>query len=584
VREAIQNSLDARLGLEGEPVRVRIAFHESSDDVQRSWLASAMAYREEAGLPIPQEWQQGIVRWMTVEDFSSTGLVGAVDTRTGDFWNYWLNFGLSNKGKSSRGGRGIGRVTFLIASTMNSVLGWTRRRDDGVELACGMAVLRAGQYGEHFRSTHAYLAAEPQGSVYRLHDSNDFKRGLRDAFRLRSGVDEADDSGLSLVIPYPHEGLSEDGIMASIVEHFGPAVLEGTLEVSVGEEPVDNESLPSIAKHCSDHFSEPPVKADPNRYVSLLREAIATRPADLVLQLQRAFKEEVLTFRDSEEITAVLALLDEDRQVTVDIRFPLQQNGQQTETRVRAVIARTPRTRSSIDMFFRDGMYLPDVVARTPHGFDTILTVDDPPLSDYLNLCEGKAHLSLLETNEVKEKLRDRGYRISEKRLVAGLPEMLRQLFLPDASKPDASILSAFFSVPKTEASKQARRDKTKPESESTDPEPIKKRIQAFEVDEIDEGLRVRGNKEFDDWPTSLQLVLAYADGSRKPKWSRHDFSLDKLNVDATGCSVLSRKGNQLVATDCTAELSIQITGFDVNRELDARLRRVRVKEVATDA
>ena len=82
-------------------------------------------------------------KWLVVEDFNSRGLSGRLDKRTSDFWNYWLNFGLSNKDGTGRGGRGIGRVTFLIASRLQSVIGYTRRSKDGQSAVCGMSVLRA---------------------------------------------------------------------------------------------------------------------------------------------------------------------------------------------------------------------------------------------------------------------------------------------------------------------------------------------------------------------------------------------------------------------------------------------------------
>ena len=80
--------------------------------------------------------------WLLVEDFNSRGLSGNLGSRTSDFWNfnYWLNFGLSNKDGSGRGGRGIGRVTFLIASRLQSVIRYTRRADDGVSAICGTAL------------------------------------------------------------------------------------------------------------------------------------------------------------------------------------------------------------------------------------------------------------------------------------------------------------------------------------------------------------------------------------------------------------------------------------------------------------
>jgi hypothetical protein len=235
-------------------------------------------------------------------------------------------------------------------------------------------------------------------------------------------------------------------------------------------------------------------------------------------------------------------------------------------------------------MFFRDGMYLPDVVARSSHGFDSLMLVDDPALSDYLNLCEGKAHLSLLETREVIEKLTSHGYQVSEKRLVANLPTTLRALFIPDTSRPDRSIFSGFFSVPSDQGPQRKKRPKTNPNPEPTKPEPIPKLVQAFAVTKITSGLRITANEEFTDWPSALRLTLAYADGSRKPKWSPYDFRLEKLSLSSTNCTIHKARGNMLIATDCNTDFTIDITGFDTNRELDARLARVKRKEAPTDA
>ena len=116
VREAIQNSLDARRDPE-RPVRVNFTFHSDGIGPRRAFLEQVMDHRRRAGLDIPHEWSNGHVRWLVVEDFNSNGLGGSLSSRTSDFWNYWLNFGLSNKDGSGRGGRGIGRVTFLDAES-----------------------------------------------------------------------------------------------------------------------------------------------------------------------------------------------------------------------------------------------------------------------------------------------------------------------------------------------------------------------------------------------------------------------------------------------------------------------------------
>src|SRR5690606_15081025 len=103
VREAIQNSLDARLD-PAKPVVVNFTFHSNGIGPRRQFLEQVMNHREKAGLEIPREWKDGNVRWLVVEDFNSKGLGGDLGSRVSDFWNYWLNFGLTNKDGSGRGG------------------------------------------------------------------------------------------------------------------------------------------------------------------------------------------------------------------------------------------------------------------------------------------------------------------------------------------------------------------------------------------------------------------------------------------------------------------------------------------------
>ena len=144
VREALQNSLDAGLN-SGKPVIVNFRFFDGSDKknelLRQKFLVEAIDYRKDSGKDIPDSWESGNVSWLIVEDFNTTGLEGDFKDRNGSFWGYWLNFCISNKSSlAGRGSKGIGRVTFLIASEIQSVLGYTRRID-GSSAICGMALL-----------------------------------------------------------------------------------------------------------------------------------------------------------------------------------------------------------------------------------------------------------------------------------------------------------------------------------------------------------------------------------------------------------------------------------------------------------
>lgn len=576
VREAIQNSLDARTAIDNQAVTVKIEFHEEKNGPQIAFLKKAMAYRQESGMAIPADWTEGNVRWMTIEDFDATGLQGSVNKRTDDFWNYWLNFGLSNKAGKSRGGRGIGRVTFLIASMVTTVLGYTRRADQ-FEYACGMTVLRAGEYGSEFRSTHAYLAKQERDSVYELHNSSDFLKSFKESFHIRSEVEATDDCGLSIVIPYPEESLHTNGILASVVENFGPAVLQGILEVLVGGESLNASTLPTIAKKCSVNFHVPAIKEDPNRFIRLLNAIVDSNGKRIKLPLEAARKEEICKLSEIKVVREAIDFLEEGEVVAMDIEFPLQYEKKSTRVVISSIVMQTPHKLTSVDMFFRDGMYLPSVRSRSTRGYDVIFIVSDESLSDYLNLCEGKAHLDLLESQEVKAKLKEKGCRVLEKRFVKSLPESLRLLLVPEITEPDATVFSDIFSMPQDgTASRTSRNKRSNPNNNPQGQYEIKKRLSPFVLSEKPRGFRVTANPDFKGWPVALKLTIAYADGTRKPKWTRYDFEVNELAIKHVDCKLLKVKDNGISAIDCYENFSIDVLGFDDNREVDIRIHQAK--------
>src|SRR6056297_2928839 len=65
VREAIQNSLDARLD-DTNPVFVNFTFHEEAVEGRRLFLEPVLTYRDRAGLDLPEEWFDDRINWLVV--------------------------------------------------------------------------------------------------------------------------------------------------------------------------------------------------------------------------------------------------------------------------------------------------------------------------------------------------------------------------------------------------------------------------------------------------------------------------------------------------------------------------------------
>jgi len=97
-----------------------------------------------------------------------------------------------------------------------------------------------------------------------------------------------------------------------------------------------------------------------------------------------------------------------------------------------------------------------------------------------------------------------------------------------------------------------------------------------FLIDELPDGFRIRSNPKYTQWPMNLSAEVAYADGSRRPAWSRHDFVLSNLPRSHDGSSKPEFGKNRFVCRDCGPDFSIEFTGFDSRRELVTNVKPFR--------
>ncbi|WP_018858508.1 hypothetical protein [Rhizobium sp. 42MFCr.1] len=570
MREAIQNTLDALLD-PNAPAIISFRFHQGDLLKRREYLAETVKFRGQAEFPVIEEWNQDKIDWVTIEDFNTRGLGGDLDDRLGDFWNYWLNFGVSNKEGAKRGGRGIGRVTFLIASRMQTVIGLTRRHVDKLRASCGMTLLKTMRVepGGPVRTTHAYLANDVKGDIFDLHEAEEFDDGLAQAFCLDGYGSDPYRSGLALVIPYPHADLTADKVIAASIEHFAPAIINGSLVVKVDNVTIDAISIDGVASEHSDSIHAPAIRQDAQRYLDLIRAA-GTSSFTLDVDLAKG----VGALRESDTVKKMQEACEEGSPVPLTLNFLLKKGSASLHVTLKTVIAKTPEKALPIDRLFREGMSLPDVKSSAPGELDVVLLIDDENLATFLNLCEGKAHLDLLESKEVIAKLEKKGYHrpLQVKRFIKGLPSELRTLLTADVTEPDIDVFDAFFSLP-DETSQTKKPRGGKPEvNPPPPPPPPPPRISPLVVETLDDGFRITANPEFAEWPVNLSITMAYADGSRKPAWSVYDFSPNDLETETQGCNP-AFVNNKFTAQDCNASLKVAITGFDARRELDTHIK-----------
>jgi hypothetical protein len=570
VREAIQNSLDARLGT-SKAVTISFRFHEGIVGQRQAFLEDVISFRNRAGLSVPDAWKQHKVSWITIEDFNAKGLGGSLTDRMSDFWNYWLNFGVSNKDGSGRGGRGIGRVTFLIASQIRTVLGLTRRHSDSKIVASGMSILKALPDGSRLHSTHAYLAKAENASIYDLYDAPEFSSALRTAFEFEGYSDTKSETGLGLAIPYPHEELQPEGVLASAIEHFAPAILTGTLVVRVNNTTLDAGTIESVAHSVATSIRTDAIRSDVGRYINLIRAGLGDPKHSLTVE---DFKNGLAQLKETPLVKTLQTSATQNEIIALQVNMPLERHGKKASVSLRAVICRTPGGQLPIDRLFREGMSLPDVKAKNPGEFDLIVLVDDSALATYLNFCEGKAHLDLLESKEIKSKLEEKGYSDGYRirRFVKRLPVDLRNLLTPDITDPDSSVFDDFFAVDDDKPGNRPGIGRGVIDPPPPPPPPPTPKPPVLLIETLSDGFRAIANPSYTAWPVNISISMAYADGSRNPDWSEYDFSPSDLEYSGSGCD-LSLNRNSLKALGCGPNTRIQVTGFDAQRELDTKIR-----------
>lgn len=575
VREAIQNILDAWLN-RNMPVRASFRFGSSKASSARNVIADLETKKEACGLGWPDEWKSGEVSWLIVEDSNASGLDGDLTKRSSDFWNYWLNFGISNKNGAGRGGRGIGRVTFLIASGISTVIGLTRRNADGKIAACGMSVLKPGEHDGVFRSSYAYLARKESGDIYELYDDQQFIDGLIETFGT-ADYRQAGSSGLSLIVPYPHESLTPDAIIAAAIEHFAPAIIGKSLVVEVADQTVSHATIDEQAERVQSSFAPGPLADDPVRVLDLIRSATGKPDREIRIEKPTGKLADNL---DEAEREKARTEFEQNGRLALLLEVPVVRHGKKHWSGVNVAIARAPKGAKPADFFFREGMCLPEVIAKYPADVEVVVLSNSGELVTYLNFCEGKAHLGLIGNKEVAEKLKENGFEGHAVRLfMRRLMEDARALVLPDASKPDATIFSGFFSIPKSGKKEHDRghepsgKDVVPPAPPPNPPQP-KPRI--FLIDELADGFRIRANPQHEEWPMNVSAEVAYADGTGRPAWSKHDFQLTALPIQHEGSTKPEFGKNKFVCRDCGPDFSIEITGFDGRRELMTNVRPFR--------
>jgi hypothetical protein len=603
VREAIQNSLDARRS-DSKLVTVRFAIGVApvSSDLTAVYLDGLVQHLK----ALENETVSGHVppmSFLAVEDFGTRGLCGdparyedppASKGEYDDYYWFWRNVGRSGKTGGDRGRWGVGKTVFPACSTINSMYGITVQSTTGRKLLMGQAVLK----------THKVGATEyaPDGWFCDPASSDDLQMPFENAefvgkFEASFGLNRGNEAGTSIVVPYPIAKLKASSILQSVVVHYFTQIVRGLLVVHI-EGPdmrktvLDAGNIEAIAgsmtwegKRGEKKHAAPPIALArfAGEQISTAKLVTLARQETAPQWTEKLFDEKAVPgLRESFDAGSAVAF-----RVPVDVVF--------NDKHFKQLVTSSPGVTRQLwsyfdvfiwrrkdaaasqrgeDYFVRGGMTITGIsTIPQARGVTALILVDDDGLTSFLGDAENPAHTDWKEGEDALKKKYDKYH--SRIRFVRHAVEKLLGILAMPKTGLNKQAFMDFFPIEMPAGKKKSSKRKT---TLPPLPPPLPK---AFEIRPLHGGFVVAGHPTSQaSTPTELQVTAAYElDGATRRGafryYDRKDFAFDGtgLNIGAARCEIKSATDNVITLHNLQPDFELRVTGF--SETLDVVVRAI---------
>ena len=448
IREAHQNSLDARVKGENGPVRTRITlFQPSGKEEYFETLFSGLVPHLEASDIDLSNIDFRKPTFLVIEDFGTTGLTGKWDAwDTTPFTDFWRREGRSHKSGTSNGRWGLGKLVFSSASKIRTFFGLTIRHDDPDQpLLMGEAVLTTHPLGDKKFVPYGFFANEDP-DLLQLPETNLSDIGN---FCAASGITRTSQPGFSVAIPFPLEQLAPESLIEGVLKNYFFPILTSQLEVEVMGELINCATFEAVAAKManSDLSSE---------LISFIRKVDEAQAKEPDVKLGNDWAKDMEASIGAEKLTALRESFAKSGGI-VHARAPIslqQKDGTIRNSHFDLFLMKGTEGAKGESLYIRSTITVPNE-SRYFNAAETFgaLHAKDDAITSFLGDAENPAHT---QWNGSAEKLKDR-WKAGASRL-SQIRGSLRALYkalgqLEEFTEPDALI--DFFSVEDLEAGKK---------------------------------------------------------------------------------------------------------------------------------
>ncbi len=596
VREAIQNSLDARNG--SNPVTVRFDFQKISLQDQP---AIAEHYFSGLGghLQVKQSGLQNVPSFnlemdcLLIEDFGTRGLQGdenqyddADDNgKRNDFYYFWRNIGRTRKESTDIGRWGLGKTVFQAVSRINTFFGLTVRCDDRRRLLMGQSALRIHRLGTQRYAPYGYFGNFRGDLALPVEDA-----AVVDRFDSDFKLNRKNLPGLSILIPFVDDDLKIfpdlrqkhlRSCYLSVIRHYFFPILAGELVV-VLRTPEREETVNAGFLNASLDKSRPKTRQNFRGVLELARWAIR-QPVESMITLSESQPGKAPKLRenliDTAGLEAARRMFFEGCRLAFRVPVSVHRQGEISllHTWFAVYLERDETIDRSEDFFIRQGITIPEVSSLKFKGVRAIVSITDPVLTSFLGDAENPAHTDW-ERNSKKFKAK---YRLGPTTLdfVKTSPRELVRILTQPGRGADKNLLRHIFALP---ASEPGAATSAPPAPGSGGKQSAQSRFNeikgsaSIQLSAIKGGFSLAKRPQADDVPELISVRVAYEVRSGNPfkKYTPLDFELDRnpIVIRSNGLDMIDCRNNILRFYVKTPDFHLAVTGFDRHRDLRIKI------------
>lgn len=568
VREVIQNSSDAGNGHAPVKVCFRLKTLSAKEaDLLEMRFEGLLPHLEACNLELPVQAAEP-VRVLTIEDYNTWGLTGSFENLDKDnFDNFWRAVGESEKSGQKGGRWGLGKLVYSSSSLLRSFFGLTVRKGELGPSIMGQAVLANHSIGSVYYPAHGFW--------FDGRSTNDLQLQLPvkdaaeiSAFTALFGVARKAQPGLSVIIPYLINDITEETLLSGVVSNYYFPILAGKLEVEVGDTLVNSATFLDVVSGIEKMTAHVPfafIKEISDLLTSEGPLAASATIGDVRLSQAHLSMEQIETMK---------AAFSAGTLVHFRVPVALQRKCKSTQIgNIDLFIKSLAGDEEPFSLFARGPITLPGERHFAGAVARGAMIARDDAVAEFLGDAENPAHTAW---NSNAEKLNAKWS--NARSTLAAIRHALRDLYSIIADQKEAQdddALIDFFSLAdKAQAAKGKKKRIKKPKPD------IPTREAAIRIAPINGGFEIQAGPSSQQWtfPRRIRLRMAYDMIGADPfkRFSPFDFDLNDpkiLTIEATNGGVKIIKPNAMYFDVSHADFHLKATGFDVLRDLivDAR-------------